>query len=474
MLDTTMRKTKWANILYIIFGALILGVGALLNPVNHYLGGFFVSLSAIVLYFYIVLFVAQKNWLDIRAVFAGVWLFTIGLASLRLLDYQEPWQAATWLHNGLAYIMFQIGILVGLKLWVKIYEKLQKIKFRHLYVEMREQRLWGACVIVTLIGLVCFAINVYIRGYIPFFSSDTSAYVTFHTIFNLFSIASTMISGLCYYCIVTQKIAIWKKVILVLCIIFETVLYPTLIVSRGIFLASALSLITAIFYLHKRKLWVLLTSLIVIFGIYLVLSSARGYTDEQLNIFFEPSKIEIEPEKEDPDNENPDNENHRVFVLPPKVAFVYTYLTVSHDNFNEAVQNAEEYTYGLRQLAPINIKPFNLIFDFSAIEEATSGEYYLVRPHLNTINLIGNFYYDLRGFGIALFMLLWGCVFGMIQICYQTKKGPFALVGLGNTMTPIALCFFSPWTNLLQFWVLWGTGWILWVMVCVHFYKKIK
>lgn len=462
MLKTILNKIKNVNILYILFGVFTLGIGAFLNPINHYIGAVLVCILAILLYFYIVYFVSERNWLDIRAVFSGVWIFTIGLASMRLMDYQEKWQTATWIYNALAYAMFQTGILVGLKIWTKIYAKLQTIKSKYVYVEMKAERLWGCCVGVTLIGLVCFVINICIRGYIPFFSNDTSAYVTFHTIFNLFSIASTMISGLCYYCIKTQKIAVWKKAILVVCILFETFIYPMFIVSRGIFLATALSLVTAIFYLNKRKLWVLCTSLVVVCGIYLILSAARGYTDEQLDTFFEPSEIEIELE----------DDEQTVFSLPPKVAFVYTYLTVSHDNFNEAVQNAKEYTYGLRQLAPFNIKPLNLIFDFSPVEEALDEENYLVRPHLTTINLIGFFYYDLRAFGIVFFMLLWGCIFGMIQKCYHSKKGPFALVGLGNTMTPVALCFFSPWTSLLQFWVLWGMGWILWAIACITFGKK--
>ena len=76
------------------FGVLLLSM--LLNPVNHYLSSLLLIVSAVALYFLIVLYPAQRNWMDIRAVFTGVWLGTIGLATLRLTEYQEPWQAKTW------------------------------------------------------------------------------------------------------------------------------------------------------------------------------------------------------------------------------------------------------------------------------------------------------------------------------------------------------------------------------------------
>lgn len=470
MLNTIIQKNKFTNILYILVGTLVLGLGAVLNPINHYITGLLLMISAVVLYFYIVICVAQKNWLDIRAVFTGVWLFTIGLASLRLLDYQEPWQAMTWIYNALAYMMFQIGAIFGEVVWEKIYRKLKNVKCKHFYFEMKENRLFGICVVVTIIGILCFVANVCIRGYIPFFSSDDSAYVQFYTKFYLFAVATTMVSSLCYYCIKTQKIALWKKVVLVLCIVYETFLFPTLVVSRGTFLTSALSLAATIFYLNKRKLWVFISSMIVILGAYVLMSSARGYTNEQLNAFFEPSHIQVSPggEEGEEGTDGSDGMSGTVFVLPSKISFIYSYLTVSHDNFNEAVQNATEYTYGIRQL-----QPFNVILRISAIEEILDeSEYHFVRPHLNTANLISDSYYDLRGFGIVVFMLLWGCVFAVIQACCIKKNGPFALWTLGNTMTPVVLCFFVSWMSIFSQWMHWGTGLVLWVLTCIHFRKN--
>ena len=142
-----------------------------------------------------------------------------------------------------------------------------------------------------------------------------------------------------------------------------------------------------------------------------------------------------------------------VFQLPAKLSFAYTYLTVSHDNFNEAVQNSTQYTYGLRQFAP-----FNVILRSSFIEQKiNSGEYYLVRDHLNTTNLIGDAYYDLHEWGVLLLMFVWSFAFGIIQSFREEAQGAISLAVLGNAMTPVALCFFATWMSNFAIWLIWGT-----------------
>ena len=209
-------KIKITDILHIIIGTIVIMMGAVIGPINHYLLGLFLVLGAIFLYFYIVLFVAEKNWLDIRALFSGVWIATIGLASLRLLDYQEPWETATWMYNALAYFAFQFGAMLGKPLWNVLYDRIVQVKFKRISFKLEEKRLFPICITVTLIGVICFCINVYIRGFIPFFSSSDSAYLDFYTKFYLFAIATTMISGTCYYCIRTQQLSAWKKILLAL------------------------------------------------------------------------------------------------------------------------------------------------------------------------------------------------------------------------------------------------------------------
>lgn len=456
-----------------VLGFAVIALGAILAPVNRFYLGLFQMLTAVGIYFASVLFLADRNWLDIRAVFSGVWLFTTGLAALRLTDYQEAWQSATWLCMAIAYLVFQIGATLGIHFGGRISSYFRK-KFSGFHIgklsfSLQKNRLFGVCIGATLIGLICFTINALIRGYIPVFSNSHTAYIDFYTRFHVFSIASTAASGLCYYTMVTQPLAKWKKGLMGLCCLYLTVIFPILILSRGAFITSALSLTVTMFYLHKKRFWVMVVCLISMFSIYLFMSNLRGYSDTELDNFFEPSDIVIEviPNETIPDDSIVEEEP-LTFSLPPKVAFVYTYLTVSHDNFNEAVQNVTSYTYGTRQLAP-----FNVILRTRWIADNNgSHPVYLVRSHLNTTNVIGDFYYDFGFAGVILCTLLWSFIFGLMQAFFCKNNGPFALLTLGNAMVPVALCFFSSWLSTFTHWVLWGVVLLMGIASCVRVLPK--
>lgn len=472
---------------YILVGTLLILSSILLNPWNHYINALVLLLGALGLYFYTVIAVANKNWLDIRAVFGGVWLGTLGLATLRLTGYQEPWQNMTWILCAVGYLAFQLGTNLGVFLGRKYAGKALKVKRKWFGMEFffAPERLFWICVVTTLIGLFCFLLSVAQKGFIPCFSDDPRAYADFYTKFHIFSTAATAICGLCYYCIKTEKLSIVKKIILWLCIFYSLILFPTLVVSRGVFIVSALSFSTAVFYLNRRRLWVLILCVAVIGSMYMLMSNLRSLTDGQLNVIFDPNTITVtkpqEPSNTVPTTNVPttnvpstdgsqENETVFSFTLSPKLAFLYGYLTVSHDNFNEAVKHLDGYTWGVRQLAPINV----ILRQQWITDTIENAEYYQVNVHLNTTNMLGVFYYDLHEIGVALFMLLWSCLFGLIQALHQESKGPFSLLILGYVMSPVALSFFSTWINSFDLWMLCGTVLIFAFFSCVHFKKKSK
>lgn len=300
---------------------------------------------------------------------------------------------------------------------------------------------------------------------------------------------------------------IWQKVFLWFSIIYSVIIFPILIVNRSALLSAGLSLITVVFYLNRKKFTVLLLSVIVLAAAFGVCTSGRGYSEAQLKEFFEPSKIEIgvpestdnsEPVSEDTSNsqssteglpessstddssanieDNPDmsiseetDNKGTGFELSGTAAFIYTYLTVSHDNLNEAVLHDIDRTYGALQFTP-----FNVILRIPSIQQMIDEAHiYKVRDHLTTINLIGYAYYDFGVVGVVVFMLLWSFAFGVIQACYEKGKGIFSLMALGVAMTPIALCFFDPWMSEFIQWVYWGEVLILFMVSYVSV-NKIK
>lgn len=474
---------KGAICAFIGFVAIILcGV---INPYHHLLSGVFLVLVAVALYFVMVLVAAERNWLDIRAVFTGVWLATLGLAALRLTDYQEQWMTKTWILLGIAYLVFQVGAALGIRCGGKIYDKKKAV----ISVTPKESRLFFICVGITVLGLICFVINVAIKGFIPAFSNDIYAYLNFYTKFHLFAVAATAVAGLCYYCIHTQALALWKKIVLWVCIFYLVILFPILVVSRGVFIIAALPLAVTIFYLNKRKLYVFVFCLVIIGGVYLLTSNLRGYTDAQLGSLFQPSNIVIgglddeetessedtentegtEDTEDTQDTEEPgsngDGPGHVVtFQLPPKVAFLYGYLTVSHDNFNEAIQNTQGYTWGARQL-----EAFNVILRIPALTQiAQNGEFYMVRPYLNTVNMMGLFYYDFHELGIVFCGFLWALLFGLVQGYYERSQSIYSLLIHGFSMNAVALSFFSSWINSFELWMFCGVILIISIVVSIN------
>ena len=465
------------NLPGLLLGTGILVLCGVLAPTKRFLPGLLLIVCAVALYFWFSIFIAQKNWWDIRAVFSAIWLATIGLSSFRLTDYQELWAFKTWLCVAVAYAMFIFGSSWGIS-WVGTVQQwflsIKECIVRRISFGMKSERLFWICFVVTIIGLGSFSANVAIRGYIPYFSSDLNAYMNFYTRFHIFSTASTMISGLSYYTLVTQKLPVWKKVFLVFSIVYSTFLFPMLVVSRGIFLCTALSLLTVVFYLHKKKLWVLILCTAITLVFYAVGTEARGYTEDELNGFFEPSKIVVtepvtEPTTESNVIEQPAEES-AVFQLSGSAAFVYTYLTVSHDNFDLAIKNVEDFSFGTRQLIP-----FNVILRMDWVDEIIAAQpVYLIRPHLNTINLVGDAYYDFGFAGVAVFMLIWAFAFGIIQGWYAKNQGIFSLMTLGITMSPVTLCFFSPYMSLFQTWMFWGLVLLMFLATYVTIVKKQK
>lgn len=454
-----MRLTKkdWIYTAgYAVVSFLLMLGSVWMNPAHHLIWGGLLFLCGVGLYLFGVLVLAKKNWLDIRPVFTGVWFATIGLASLRLTGYQEEWQAKTWVLLAVAVAVFQLssafGIDRGRKWYPALNKKLFGMKLGRLRFEFKENRIFWICVITTAVGMACFIVNVFIRGYIPCFVNHPQAYIQFYTRLHVFAVAATGVSGLCYYCIRTQALSAWKKAILWFCILYSTFLFPIMVVSRGVFVVSALALTVSVFYLHKKKFVALVLCLAVILGVYWGCSQLRNYSSEYLTFVFKPIEVGGDEEKEDSDS----IEGGGGFKLSPQMAFLYSYLTVSHDNFNCAVKNVEgkDYTYGARQLLP-----FNVILRSDALDSYIFEEHppYFVDPNLNTINLVGDFYYDFGSLGVVILLMLWAFVFGLNQGMYEAGEGLFLRLLLGNTMVPVALCFFSSWMGVFTHWMLWGT-----------------
>ncbi len=500
------NNTLKNRILVSVISVLVLVIGMTTAWVNQFLSGAILVAGAVGVYFFTVHKTSDKNYLDFVATFSAVWIATIGLAQLRLLDYQKIWEIRTWINLILSTVCFQIGIPFGHKVGQKILDLIgskTEIDVGRIRFQFKKQRLFWICLVSTAIAVALFVWNILIKGYVPFFSTMFNAYAYFYTRRMVFVTAACAVSPIAYWCIKKGELAGWQKACMYACIAINTFIIPILQVNRGVFVVAALMLTAPVFFLNGKKFLVLLMCLVVTFGFYEVGSVARNYTNEYLNSVFEPTQFDpIDDPKPDQDKDEDDDHDSSKpnkgttkpststtkpqannsqpndnsgnggvgFKLPAKLSFLYGYFTVSHDNFNEAVANASRYSYGVRQLAP-----FNVILRSGTIDAALSNtEYYTVKPDLNTSNLISSAYYDLRELGVSVFVLLWGLILGAIEMMYLKHKGVFALAAMGNCLTPVVFCFFSPWFENFTLWLFWGTILLFMFFACVHILPKTK
>lgn len=456
-----------------------LGIVQGLSFKAHLLVSSLFLIGAAGLYFFIVYCVDDGNVLSVKALFTAMWLATIGLANAKLLDYQKEWSVETWLILGGAYVAFHAGALIGGQWSDRLMEPFQKHTRigKRIQISFDSSRLFGICLGVSLFGIACFCANVLIRGYIPFFvSDDYLAYYSFYTRFYVLVVASTAVSGLCYYTIKTQPISRLKKAILYVCIALEVFVIPMLMVSRGNQMIAMLSLMVSVVALNRKKLLTFILCMAVAFGFYQVGSYARNLSGEFLNYVFQPKEIALEQGKKIPTAEStspPGNEEStqlvpKTFQLSPSMAFLYGYFTVSHDNLNEAVLHHTQWTHGLRQFYP-----FTTVIRIPGLREKIDAlEFYQVGESLNTANLIADAYYDFGPIGSVVFMMLWAIVFGVIERRFLAHRGPFAMLAYGTTMVPVVLCFFESWMSIFALWLLWGMDFVLFLADTVHIERR--
>lgn len=437
------------------------------------------------LFFYLwFAFRDQMNLLDFKAVFSGVWMVTIGLSQLSLLQYQVNWVFATWINLAVAHVVFVLANQLSTSLFHPVRNGLgtlsKKIKLNHQRHVVKEERLFWIALSASAIGFLSFFANVLIKGYIPFFAigSSSSAYYDFYTRFQIFYVASLASVGLSFYCIKKQSLSKAKRRVLWFNIIGLNLILPILLVQRGTFLNSMLIFTAVVYFIYgTRRIKPLAICLTLLVSIYFLGSYLRGFSNSQLAFLFQPKEIIACSDKANPDSlDCVDPEDipleGKNYVISPSVAFLYSYLTVSHDNFNSVVVKTDHYTYGIWQVRPLNVVLRNPQLD-ELIEQAEQESVKLqVLPHLNSFNLITSAYLDFGLFGVVFFMMLWSFAFGMIENYHKNIGGIFSNIALGICLIPIALGFFLPWMSDFVPYLYFGSTWLMFLASSVTFGKN--
>lgn len=462
------RQIKYSLVWKIVFVMLLYSISILLSAKYNYLVSGILIISGVILYFYLSTD-KEKNYLNSEALFSGIWLFTIGLAQLRIMEYQVIWNHRTWVVLGLAHISFFIGIEFSKKInsCLNNSKDMTKLQNYFHYSTDNAEILFKITICTQCIGIIIFMIHILSKGYIPMLESHNNqrAYHSFYSRLVVLYVASYVSGGMSVFLIKKSVISKKRKIWLGINSFFIVFVIPVITVQRGQFLTAALIVVAFVYLLSDKKFIIVVLSLIIMLGTYQLGSTLRGYTNDQFKNLF--------PVKERTDSEDSLAQIDRDDVVN-QIVFTYTYFTVSHDNFDSAVTNSEVRTNGVLQA-----KPFSVILRFPQLRKSIADaeveiKKFFVKPYFNTYNLIGYFYFDFGIFGVIVLMILWSFIFGIFEKLAVMSENPFFITLYGIFLIPVFFCFFSSWMSNFTIWLYCGTTMLMFLGYKYLVFRKEK
>ena len=193
------RQIKYSLVWKIVFVMLLYSISILLSAKYNYLVSGILIISGVILYFYLSTD-KEKNYLNSEALFSGIWLFTIGLAQLRIMEYQVIWNHRTWVVLGLAHISFFIGIEFSKKInsCLNNSKDMTKLQNYFHYSTDNAEILFKITICTQCIGIIIFMIHILSKGYIPMLESHNNqrAYHSFYSRLVVLYVASYVSGGM--------------------------------------------------------------------------------------------------------------------------------------------------------------------------------------------------------------------------------------------------------------------------------------
>lgn len=386
--------------------------------------------------------------IDPVAVFSGIWIFSVGLAQLRLSKLQTPWLISVWLTFMLVPIIFWLTFSITQNKLLKKNNKMP-IALSHWKKKHKYARL------LILFGFFCLILLILqyqIKGYFPAFTKDVKARFDFYTKLIVLIVGTQAFIPMIIKCLYENKIKMWEKNLLLLAsiIIFSSTI---LRVSRGDSLITAIIAIPILVkclenkYINKydvkkgkqRFNKKIIRLLFLVIGLFVISSSLRADNATDLKSAF------LLP-----------NFNNK--LLDSKFfSYFYIYIANGIENFNFEVANCKVFSNGLRQLSPI--APF-----FPALKETINSLPKYVTAYSTTTCIIKDFYLDFGYFGVFGGMILFGMLIGFTHYLFLTSNDIMvsSLYGIGFSMC--VLCFFDAWLSFFTIWLLYGFVFFIWFL----------
>ncbi len=415
-----------------------------------------VVLIALAIESYLFFYKKTNDIIDIIGVFSAIWDFSIGLGQLRLSAIQTDWLVVTWITFAFVPILFWYGFVLSQN---QIYfrKKRNGMVFKS-YDGGNKSKYYKDAVFWGFVSIGLMIVQYMIKGYFPFFNRTIEARFDFYTKFIIIIASLQVVPPIAICILMRDKTSNIKKFFLFVSM-FGVIASTVLRTSRGDLMITICAMIPAVVHGmmfraqnkrgnhltdYERKLrekrcrkkiaWI---AAIIVVG-FLIVSGARGETVWDLKQSF------LMPYY------------NNVFLDSKVFTFGYFYLVNGFENFDYAVRNCHEFTYGLRQLEPPShvfqwLKP--VIADLPLYRNLYS----------TTSCLITNFYLDFGFIGVVLEMFLFGYVTGIIHFYYKRNKEYITSCVYGVVFSICMLSFFDCWISVSTMWIMLGMAGIIYL-----------
>jgi len=490
----------------IVLAAMV--VGAFASYVNHNAAAVIIMLGALL--GYCLIWYKSKNLFDFLGLMYLGFVFPLGMANLRWAKYQNDWEIETWICFILAVLCYMVGY--SLKDTVMGWFS----KNRYVKRLAREKTSYNGMFVFGIIVFICLLSGFFVKwwvagslpmlnwqgahtyieyltgeGYLdvlkrnmanmPLLFTLIKAYHRFSTIF-LFQgwLASCAVYGYC----VTCRPKIWKKAVSWVIIIVSTII-PCLIVVREIFMMQTVAFAVFAFMIHDKpgkKYWMVVVMVFVTIIGFVGMSKVRGYTKNEIAQVFEMNEETYAADASQNGETGgtavasqnggiggtadvPKMEASAETRYPAMVTWVYTYFTCGYDNFNFLTKKLDYHTYGLMELRPIfSALQIDGLMD---IDMKLQDDKYRVSPNVTVYTFLCDAYVDFGILGVAVSMVLWGLVFGLISETCIRSKGSVSTILYSGIGHHIIFMAFVSWMGHFSYLCSFGLLFIYFVVCLV-------
>ncbi len=398
-------------------------------------------LSGIVLiiagmYLYIREYKISRCFLNLRGLFSLGFVGGQGVSALKLSYLGTQWTYLTWASLFAAFAAFYLT-----------FGTLQKKRGNHYVIQEgwsigknNENRLFSAILLLTGISVLFFAIEAAVLGFIPLFLRGVPhAYSVFHISgLHYFTVSCVLVPafGVIFF-LEYQEVVFWKKGV-VLGAVFLSLMVPVLCVSRFQFILGVMLGVITLLVMKRENLvpYMFVPVLVLLVGVYVLLSIARSHNVEYLNSIFEMKA------------------RFPIYFSQP-----YIYIANNYDNFNVMVEELEHFAYGLKGLFPLWALT-GMKFLFPSL---VNFPLYVTKTELTTVTLFYDAYYDFGIFGVMAFSALLGGVSYFFEGWIRRTRNYCVYVLYAQMAMYLGLAFFTTWfSNPATWFYFLITGVITW------------